>query len=65
MSPSHLTQASVTAVATFPPQYFLENLVMREDQSLLITVLNRGELWYVPPVVGTLPVAADAIIQIP
>jgi hypothetical protein len=55
MSDSRLPQAKLTTVATFPPQYFLENLVMRADHSLLITVLNRGELWYVPPVDGALP----------
>ena len=65
MSPSHLTQAKVTAVATFPPWYFLENLVMRKDQSLLITVLNRGELWYVPPVVGALPVEPMLLFKFP
>jgi hypothetical protein len=50
MPVNHLPQAELTTVATFPPQFFLENLVMRADRSLLITVLNRGELWYVPPV---------------
>jgi hypothetical protein len=30
--------------------------IRRADHSLLITVLNRGELWYVPPADGALPV---------
>ena len=41
-------QASLTTVATFPPGYFLENLAVREDNSVLVTVLNKKELWYVP-----------------
>ncbi|MBT2326978.1 hypothetical protein J7E62_32290 [Variovorax paradoxus] len=42
-------QARVTTVANFPPRYFLESMVVRSDESFLITVLNTRELWYVPP----------------
>ena len=65
MPASHLPQAELTTVATFPPQFFLENLVMRADHSLLITVLNRGELWYVPPVDGALPVEPVLLFNFP
>jgi hypothetical protein len=42
-------RAKLTPVATFPTNYFLENLVVRSDNSILITALNHRELWYVPP----------------
>ena len=38
----------LSTVATFPRNYFLENLVVRSDNSILVTVLNHQELWYVP-----------------
>ena len=31
-----------------PSDYFLENLVVRPDNSIILTVLNENELWYVP-----------------
>ncbi|MNV13041.1 hypothetical protein D3C71_1036680 [compost metagenome] len=46
--PPKLT-AKLSTVATFPKPYFLENLTVRKDNSLLVTVLNKKELWYVPP----------------
>jgi hypothetical protein len=49
-------QASLTTVATFPKNYFLENLAVRADSSILVTVANRNELWYVPPMDANLPV---------
>jgi hypothetical protein len=49
-------RARLTVAATFPEHFFLENLVMRADGSILVTVLNRKELWYVPPVTAGLPV---------
>jgi len=39
----------MTAIASFPPNYFLENLTVRSDDSLLVTAMTRRELWYVPP----------------
>jgi len=38
----------LSTVATFPNHYFLENLAVRSDNSVLVTVLNHNELWYVP-----------------
>lgn len=39
--------AELTTVAKFPVNYFLENLAVRHDNSLLVTVLNHRSLWYV------------------
>jgi hypothetical protein len=49
MLTNNVLQAKLTTVATFPKNYFLENLVVRSDNSILITALNHKELWYVPP----------------
>src|SRR5271156_305750 len=49
MLTDNVLQAKLTTVATFPKNYFLENLVVRSDNSILITALNHKELWYVPP----------------
>ena len=49
MSHNEAPQARVTTIATFPKEYFLENLAVREDNSILVTAMNRKELWYVPP----------------
>jgi hypothetical protein len=35
-------------VASFPENYFLENLAVRADNSVLITALNHKQVWYVP-----------------
>ena len=43
-------------VALFPQGYFLENLAVRADGSILVSALNTGELWYVPAPDGNLPV---------
>ena len=45
-------QARLTTVAEFPKNYFLENLAVRTDNSILITAMNHGELWYVPAANG-------------
>jgi hypothetical protein len=42
-------QARLSTVARFPAGYFLENLAIRADNSVLITVINKNELWYVGP----------------
>ena len=47
-----LPKAKLTTVAVFPPKYFLENLAVRKDNSMLVTVVNQHELWYVPPITG-------------
>jgi hypothetical protein len=48
MSPSPVPQVSLATVATFSKNYFLENLAVRADNSVLVTALNHKELWYVP-----------------
>jgi hypothetical protein len=40
--------ANITTVASFPQHFFLENLAVRADGSILVTVLNRKQLWHVP-----------------
>jgi len=40
--------AELTTVVKFPVNYFLENLAVRSDNSLLVTVLNHKELWFIP-----------------
>lgn len=39
---------TVTPVAHFPEKYFLENLAVRADGSVLITAVLQQELWFVP-----------------
>jgi sugar lactone lactonase YvrE len=41
-------KAKLTTVASFPENYFLENLAVRADNSVLITALNHKQVWYVP-----------------
>lgn len=48
-------QAKLTVLAEFPEHYFLENMAVRADGSMLITVQNRKELWFVPALGGSLP----------
>lgn len=50
------TQATVTIVAEFPEHSFLENLAVRRDGSILVTAMNKKELWCVPAPSGDLPV---------
>ena len=49
-------QAKLTPVAYFPKEYFLENLAIRSDNSVLVSAMNHKELWYVPSVHGPVPV---------
>jgi alkylhydroperoxidase family enzyme len=46
-------EATLTTVALFPAKSFLENLVVRSDNSILVTSVNTRELFYVPPWSGT------------
>jgi hypothetical protein len=39
---------TLTPMAHFPQGYFLENLAVRADGSILITAVLQKELWYVP-----------------
>ena len=52
-----IPQAQFTVVAEFPKHYFLENLAVRSNGSILVTALNKKELWYVPSPNDDLPVA--------
>ena len=49
MSHNEAPQARLATVALFPPKYFLENLAVRVDNSVLVTAMNAKELWYIPP----------------
>ena len=55
MLTKHTPQAKLTTVACFPDHSFLENLAVRADGSILVTVLNRKELWCVPSPTADLP----------
>ena len=44
-----LPTLALNPVAFFPKTYFLENLAVREDESILITAILQQELWWVPP----------------
>jgi hypothetical protein len=48
MTTDKTTPAKLTTVAFFPEQFFLENIAVRGDGSILVTVLNRKQLWYIP-----------------
>src|SRR5258708_32153158 len=48
--------ANITTIARFPEHYFLENLAVRADGSILVTVLNHKQLWNVPAPHGSQPV---------
>ena len=48
MSNAKWPQAKLSMVASFPENYFLENLAVRADNSVLVTALNHKQLWYVP-----------------
>jgi hypothetical protein len=39
---------TLTPVAFFPQKYFLENLAVRADESILITAVLQKQLWWVP-----------------
>ena len=48
-----LHQATLTTAAVFAAKSFLENLVVRHDNSVLVTCVTTRELFYVPPWPGT------------
>jgi hypothetical protein len=56
MTTNHAVVAKLVTVAEFPEQFFLENIAVRGDGSLLVTVLNRKEIWCVPAPGADLPV---------
>ena len=43
-SSNEAPNVKLNTVATFPKNYFLENLAVRSDNSVLVTVLNHKEL---------------------
>lgn len=44
-----LPTVALNPVAFFPKNYFLENLAVRADESILVTAVLQQELWWVPP----------------
>jgi hypothetical protein len=42
-------KATLSTLASFPKGYFLENLAVCADNSILVTSIKTHELWYVPP----------------
>jgi hypothetical protein len=63
MPTESVPQAKLTTIASFPIHYFLENMAIRADGSILVTVANRNELWYVPPTAANVPV--DPVLLVP
>jgi hypothetical protein len=49
MSRHSKPQTKLSIAAQFPSHYFLENIAIRQDNSMLITVVQPKELHYVPP----------------
>ena len=49
MALAPLPTVTLSPVAYFPQKYFLENLAVRADESILITAILQKELWWVPP----------------
>jgi len=48
MALAPLPTVALTPVAYFSQKYFLENLAVRTDESVLITAVLQKELWWVP-----------------
>jgi hypothetical protein len=72
MPSDNTPRALLTTIASFPAHYFLESMAVRADGSILVTVANRDELWYVPPaanaqvhpvLLATFPHSAMGIIE--
>ena len=57
--------AKLSTVAMFPTNYFLENLAVRGDDSVLVTVLNHNQLWFVPASNNGQPVEAELLFTVP
>src|ERR1700691_3573513 len=51
-----IEQAKLEVVAEFPKGYFLENLAIRADASILLSAMTKSELWYIPAPASSLPV---------
>jgi hypothetical protein len=59
----HTLAAILKVVAVFPKGTFLENLVVRRDGSILVTALNRKEVWYVPAPQAEPPVEPVLVLK--
>ena len=55
-SVGRMPTAQLTTVAQFPAGYFLENVAVRADGSMLVTAVNKKGLWYVPAPTRGIPV---------
>ena len=51
-----IEQAKLEVVAEFPKGYFLENLAIRADGSILVSAMSKSELWYIRAPASSLPV---------
>src|SRR5262245_26697357 len=49
MSPHDELQVRLSVAAQFPVHFFLENIAVRHDNSMLITVVTPKELYFLPP----------------
>lgn len=49
MSNISTRSAKLMTIASFPSGYFLENIAIRSDNSMLVTVLTHKQLWYIAP----------------
>ncbi|XGV94789.1 MAG: hypothetical protein ACAF41_18840 [Leptolyngbya sp. BL-A-14] len=55
MSSDTRSQARLSTIAAFPPGFILENFVVRSDDSMLVTVANHQEVWFVPSPATAMP----------
>jgi len=58
MQARETSRARLTTIAVFPPYYFLENLAVRDDGSILVTAALQKELWLIPPPDAAAPAGA-------
>lgn len=52
---NQIEQAALDVYAEFPKGYFLENLAVRADGSILVSAMNKKELWCIPSPGDPLP----------
>jgi hypothetical protein len=58
-------RAKLITIASFPINYFVENMAVRADSSILVTVANRNQLWYIPPRDANVPVEPVLLFTFP
>ena len=51
-----MPQVKLTMIAEFPQGFMLENIAVRSDNSMLVTVPSHRELWFVPSPTTVIPV---------